>query len=421
MMEPCCPEFLIQGAEPVMTENQETPASSDSFHLRDLPRNVKVLGLTSLLNDTASEMVFPLLPAFLITVLGGNKFTLGLIEGAAESVAGLLKLWSGGRSDQAGKRKEFVVFGYSMAVLTRPIIGLVVAPWQLFLLRITDRIGKGLRTAPRDALIADSTSPSMRGRAFGFHRAMDHLGAAIGPLLAACFVWIWPDGLRTLFLLTIIPGLILLVVLILFLNETETERPQTETLKLTLKPFDSNFKLYLMTLIVFTLGNSSDAFLLVRASELGVPNFSLPLLWCVSHLIKSSSNIVFGFAVDRFGPRKFIILGWMIYAMVYVGFGFATSGWHAWTLFLIYALFYGLTEPAEKSLVATLGGNGQKGLAYGWYHFSIGIATLPASMIFGAIYQYSGAVQAFAFGAVLAMFSSVMLMFIRTPPNSVLK
>ena len=310
---------------------------------------------------------------------------------------------------QAGRRKGFVLFGYSLAALTRPVIGLIVAPWQLFLVRIGDRIGKGVRTSPRDALIADSTDPSIRGRAFGFHRAMDHLGAAIGPLLAAGFLCLWPDGLRTLFLLTIVPGILVVALLIFGLRETPATEPPQERLRLTLKPFDRNFRRFLLALVIFTLGNSSDAFLLVRAGELGVPTALLPLLWCAFHVVKSSSNLLLGRAVDRFGPRPFIFLGWFVYAGVYFAFGLATTAWEAWSLFLCYALFYGLTEPAEKTWVANLVGSERKGLAYGWYNFAIGIATLPSSLIFGALYQFFGAFVAFAWGAALALVAAVLL------------
>ncbi|MGV3486631.1 MAG: MFS transporter [Planctomycetaceae bacterium] len=383
---------------------------ADASRAKRLPRNVKVLGGASLLNDTASEMIFPLLPTFLLTLLGGNRFYLGLIEGAADSIASLLKLWSGGRSDQAGRRKGFVLFGYALAAFSRPGIGLIVAPWQLFLIRIGDRIGKGVRTSPRDALIADSTESSMRGRAFGFHRAMDHLGAAIGPLLAAAFLYFWPGQLRTLFLLAILPGILVVCLIALGLQETP---PQPETsrkpLQLTLKPFDKNFRRYLLALAVFTLGNSSDAFLLVRAGELGVPVAILPLLWCAFHVVKSSSNLLLGPAVDRLGARPFIFVGWFVYAGVYLGFGLANLAWQAWALFLGYALFYGMTEPAEKTLVATLVADDRKGLAYGWYNFSIGIVTLPSSLIFGALYQVFGALVAFGWGALLAVVAITLM------------
>jgi MFS family permease len=367
------------------------------------------LGLASLLNDIASEMIFPLLPNFLLTVLLGNRFSLGVIEGTADSVASLLKLWSGGRSDLAGRRKGFIAFGYSLPAFARPLIGLVVAPWQLFVIRVGDRIGKGVRTSPRDALIADSTDPSLRGRAFGFHRAMDHLGAAVGPLLAAGFLLLWPGHLRTLFLVTLLPGLLVIALLVFGLRETPASQPAKEPLRLTLQPFDRNFRLYLLALVVFTLGNSSDAFLLVRAGELGVPTVLLPLLWCAFHVAKSTSNLLLGRAVDRFGPRPFIFLGWFVYAGVYLAFALATTAWEAWAFFLAYALFYGLTEPAEKTLVANLVGGERKGLAYGWYNGAIGIATLPASLIFGALYQVYGALAAFGWGAALALVAVVLL------------
>jgi MFS family permease len=384
--------------------------------LPSLPRNIKVLGLASLLNDIASEMIFPLLPHFLLTVLHGDRFKLGAIEGAADSIASLLKLWFGGLSDRAGRRKGYVLFGYSLTTFARPLIGVIVAPWQLLALRLGDRFGKGVRTSPRDALIADSTDPSIRGRAFGFHRAMDHLGAAIGPLLASAFLFLWPDQYRPLFLVTVLPGILVVALLIFGLREAPPTKPPTERLHLTLRPFDGNFRLYLLALVVFTLGNSSDAFLLVRAGELGVPTVALPLLWSAFHVVKSSSNLLLGRAVDRFGPRRFIFLGWFMYAGIYLAFAVATAAWEVWILFLSYALFYGLTEPAEKTLVAELVGSERRGLAYGWYNFAIGIATLPASLIFGALYQAFGpygALAAFGWGAALAFVAVILLMGVK--------
>jgi MFS family permease len=391
------------------------PSSSAlaSRHRQRLPRNVKVLGAASLLNDIASEMIFPLLPNFLLMVLHGNRFYLGIIEGLADSLASFLKLWSGGKSDQTGRRKGFVVFGYSLAAVARPLIGVIVAPWQLLVLRAGDRIGKGVRTSPRDALIADSTDSSIRGRAFGFHRAMDHVGAAIGPLLAVGFLWFWPDHLRSLFLVTLLPGLLVILLVVLGLQNIRATEPPQEGLRLTLKPFGRNFRLYLLALVVFTLGNSSDAFLLVRAGELGVPVALLPLLWCAFHVVKSSSNLLLGRAVDQFGPRPFIFLGWLVYAGVYLAFALATTAWEAWALFLLYAVFYGLTEPAEKTLVANLVGSEHKGLAYGWYNFAIGIGTLPSSLMFGALYQVFGALVAFGSGGILAVVAVVLLTGVR--------
>lgn len=378
-----------------------------------LPGNVKLLGWASCLNDVASEMIFPLLPQFLITVLGGNRFHLGIIEGVADSAASLLKLWSGARSDRIAKRKGFVIFGYALAAVSRPVIGIIGAPWQLFLARTVDRIGKGIRTSPRDALIADSTADDFRGRAFGFHRAMDHLGAAVGPILATGFLLFWPGELRLLFLLTMVPGLLVVGLLVLGLRETRTTEPATDRLPSTLKPFDRNFRLYLLALVVFTLGNSSDAFLLLRASELGVPTAMLPLLWFTFHIVKSGGNLLVGGLVDRVGPRLPLFIGWFIYAGVYLAFGLATAAWQVWAFFLIYAVFYALTEPAEKTLVANLVGPAGKGLAFGWYNFTIGIAALPASLVFGALYEYGGPLVAFGWGAALALVAAALLSGVR--------
>jgi len=379
-----------------------------------LPHNVKLLGWASCLNDIASEMIFPLLPQFLITVLGGNRFYLGIIEGVADSASSLLKLWSGALSDRVAKRKGFVICGYALAAVSRPVIGIITAPWQLFVARAADRIGKGIRTSPRDALIADSTAPDFRGRAFGFHRAMDHLGAAVGPVLAAAFLWFWPDELRTLFLFTLIPGLIVVGLLVLGLRETTATEPAGEGLQWTLKPFDRNFRLYLLALIVFTLGNSSDAFLLVRASELGIPTTLLPLLWFAFHVVKSGGNLLVGGLVDRVGPRLPMFIGWFIYAGVYLAFALATAAWHVWAFFLVYAIFYSFTEPAEKTLVTNLVGTARKGLAFGWYNAAIGIAALPSSLIFGVLYEEFGSLVAFGWGAGLALVAIALLAGVRS-------
>ncbi|WDI39893.1 MFS transporter [Bremerella sp. P1] len=393
-------------------DNEELPTSPN--HPR-LPRNVKLLGWASCLNDIASEMIFPLLPQFLITVLGGNRLHLGIIEGVADSVASLLKLWSGAWSDRVSKRKGFVIFGYALAAISRPLIGVITVPWQLFFARTADRIGKGIRTSPRDALIADSTSAHYRGRAFGFHRAMDHLGAAIGPVIATAFLWFCPGQLRLLFLLTVVPGLVVVGLLIFGLREVVRTEPTKEPFQWTLKPFDNNFRLYLLALVVFTLGNSSDAFLLVRASELGVPMFLLPLLWFTFHIAKSIGNLLVGGLVDRVGPRLPLFLGWFIYSGVYLAFALATTAWHAWAFFLLYAVFYSLTEPAEKTLVANLVGTERKGLAFGWYNFAIGISALPSSLIFGVLYEEFGPLPAFGWGAALALVAVILLIGVKQP------
>jgi len=378
-----------------------------------LPRNVKVLGWVSFLNDVASEMIFPLLPQFLLTVLGGNRFWLGVIEGSVDSASSVVKLWSGGWSDRIGYRKGLVLFGYALAAITRPLIGIITAPWQLLAIRLADRFGKGTRNPPRDALIADSVAPEVRGRAFGFNRAMDHLGAAVGPILAAAFLMIWPGQYRPLFLLAIIPGLLVVLLLALGLREPDKKAPAEPKMGWTLKPFGKGFRTYLLALVVFTLGNSSDAFLLVRAGELGVATVMLPILWCVFHVLKSGGSMIAGRAVDRIGSRPMILLGWALYAGIYLGFAIASTQWHIWLLFASYALFYAFTEPAEKTLVANLVGREQRGLAYGWFNAAVGIGTLPASLLFGWLYQTFGALTAFGVGAALAILAGLMLLGVR--------
>lgn len=386
-----------------------------------LPRNVKLLGAASLLNDIASEMIFPLLPTFLLTVLGGNKFSLGVIEGVADSVASLLKLWSGAWSDRAGKRKTFIVGGYLLSALVRPLIGLATAPWHLFATRTVERVGKGIRSAPRDALIADSTAPNVRGRAFGFNRAMDHLGAAIGPILATLFLLAWPGQLRALFLWTIVPGIAVTALVAFGLRETAASGEEKQPLRLSLRPFDRNFRLYLASLVLFTLGNSSDAFLLVRAGELGVPTAYLPLLWLAFHVVKSAGNLLSGPVVDRLGPKPLIFMGWAIYAAIYLAFSAVQNAWQVWVVFLLYGVFYALTEPAEKTLVAHIVGKENRGLAFGWFNFAIGIAALPASLLFGFLYEQFGATAAFGCGAALAGVASMLLLGVKTqtldPPD----
>jgi MFS family permease len=395
-----------------------------------LPWTVRLLGLTSLLNDMASEMLAPVMPAFLTTVLHATKWQIGLIDGLGETVASLTKLWSGARSDYLGRRKGFVLAGYIIAVLTRPLMGLALSPWHVFGLRSMERIGKGIRTAPRDAMIADSTTEESRGRAFGFHRAMDHLGAALGALIAVTFLW-WTSGgltmdgsqeewqLRRLFLLSLIPGIPILFLLPLALKETP-KAPTGETKGSTMsQPLSGNFRRYLAALLLFTLGNSSDSFLLVRAKELEVPLYALPILWIVFHLVKSGGNYLTGGWVHRAGARPLIWAGWLWYAAVYIAFGLANAAWQIWVLFLLYALFYALTEPAEKALVARLAGPERQGLAYGWFNLILGIGALPANLLFGAIYDRGGPLAAFGTGAAFALAASVMLISVReeeSPP-----
>lgn len=387
---------------------------------RALPRNVKLLGVVSFFNDVASEMIFPLLPQFILNVLGGDKFRLGIIEGVAESGSSLLKLFAGGLSDRLRARKPLVVAGYVAACVARPLTGLAGSVWQAAACRWVDRAGKGVRTAPRDALIADSTPHERRGTAFGFHRAMDHLGAATGPLLAAAFLLAFPGELRFLFLLTVIPGAVVAALVLFGLKETPPagEAPRPARIRFSLAGFDRSFTYYLAALVLFTLGNASDAFLLVRAGELGVPVWALPLLWCAFGLAKSAGNLFAGRQADLVSPKSLIFFGWIVYAAVYLAFGLATSAWHAWALFLAYAVFYALTEPAEKKLVAGLSRPDNRGLAFGWFNLAIGATALPSSLLFGWLYERCGALAAFGLGAALALAAAGLLALVRAPEET---
>jgi MFS family permease len=370
-----------------------------------LPRNVKLLGWASFLNDVASETIFPLLP-LVLKEIGAGAIYLGLIEGAAEAVASLLKLFSGGWSDRRGTRKAWIVAGYSLPALIRPTVALVASVWQLLAVRLVDRVGKGLRTSPRDAMIADSTLTAQRGRAFGFHRAMDHLGAALGPVLAAAFLYFWPGEHRTLFLLTILPGLAVLLLLATGLKEVPRQQQKATEFQWSLRPFDRRFRCYLAALALFTLSNSSDLFLIWHAQQLGTAPYLLPLLWFAFHVAKSGGNLLAGGWVDSLGPRRLLVAGWLIYAATYLLFGLASQAWQVWPLFLLYSLHFALSEPAEKTLVTLLAPPEYKGLAFGWFNFTIGLMALPASLMFGAIYSAYGPLAAFGTSAALALLAT---------------
>ncbi len=385
-----------------------------------LPRTVRVLAWTSFLNDVASEMIYPLLPTFLLHEIGATRTALGAIEGVADSLSSLLKLWFGALSDRLSRRKTFVVAGYAVAALVRPMIGFAALTWEVFAARAGDRAGKGMRSAPRDALIADSTPATMRGRAFGLQKTYDHLGAALGPLLAFVLLRFWIDDLRTLFVLTIIPGVLVILLVMWGVRETPvvaSDKPRPR-LSLQLKPLGRPFRGYLAALLVFTLGNSSDIFLLIRAEEVGIPTEQLPLLWCSFHIVKSFGTHLAGRAVDRLGSRPLILSGWTIYAILYAAFAVASAPWQVWVMMSLYALFHALTEPAEKTLLVGLVPADQRGLAFGWYHCTVGLGALPASLIFGAIYERLGPFAAFGWGAALALLATLVLALGARPAKS---
>lgn len=374
-----------------------------------LSKNVKSLGFVSLFNDLSSEMIYPLLPLFLTQVLGAGILYVGLIEGIAESISSFLKLFSGWLSDRFQRRKRLVFFGYSLASMTRPLMGLTTSAIHVLFLRFLDRVGKGIRTSPRDALLSESCNEEERGKAFGFQRAMDHAGAMVGPLIASLLMTLLTKNLRVIFLLSAIPSFFCLWVLLGGVVDVTKKRTLASfTPKLHWSTWNRKYKSFLLIITLFTLGNSSDAFLLLRATDLGLNIVSIPILWFVFHLSKTIFSIPGGSLSDRIGRRRVMILAWTIYALVYSGFAFASKTYHVWILFFVYGFFFGLSEGTERAWVADLIEESRRGTAYGVYNFFIGIATLPASLLMGLFWKTLGVQWAFLFGAAMALIAAFL-------------
>src|SRR4051812_15037643 len=354
-------------------------------------------------------MIYPLLPVFLTTVLHASAGFLGVIEGAAETTSALLKLASGWWSDRVKRRKPLIAFGYGLASAVRPLIAVAQTTTQVLSIRLIDRVGKGIRGAPRDALIADSVDPSIRGKAFGIQRTSDHAGAVLGPLMAFAVLNWWHTPLRTVFWLALIPGTIAVAIAVFVVRE---ERPASDGAEVKIDPtipLPKRFWGALGSMTLFTLGNSTDAFLLLRATQLGVPTAMAPILWAMLHVAKSTTSTPGGILSDRVGRKPAVVTGWLIYAVVYLLFARATQAWHAWALFAVYGLYFGLAEGPERAMVADIVPGGKRGTAFGWYNLSIGIAALPASIIFGQIWDRAGSATAFTFGAAVAGFAALCL------------
>ncbi|MBN2134566.1 MAG: MFS transporter [Acidobacteria bacterium] len=396
-------------------------------------KNIIALGFTSFFNDFSSEMIYPLLPAFLAIKLGAGPVGLGIVEGIAESTAAVIKLFSGIYSDKTGKRKPIFFSGYLFSNIVRPLIAFVGNWYQLLLLRFGDRVGKGVRTAPRDALLADSAGTTHRSFAFGFHRAMDHLGAMFGPVVAWVMMNYFAFGYRDVFLASAIPGVFVMLVIIFFVKEIKPDTKPEELKKATstdkniktnvlnlsqLKTFPGTFRRYLTAILIATLGNSTDAFLLLLAYMRGISEIMIPLLWTFLHISKMLFNLLFGYIGDKTSRLKLIISGWFVYSLIYFGFAFSTKPIHIWILFALYGLYYGMTEGNEKALVADFVSKKDYGAAYGIYNLVIGIGALPASIIFGIIWKLVSAEAAFIFGAALAMLAALIMTGVKNPDET---
>lgn len=384
--------------------------------MKSVPRTVIFLGIASLLTDMSSEMIYPLLPLFLTGVLGASVVALGLIEGVAETTAALLKVASGLWTDRLRRRRPFILFGYGIAGLVRPLIGFAGSWWFVLLMRFLDRLGKGIRTAPRDALIADVTDAPYRGRAFGVHRMMDHTGAVIGPLVAALLLSAAGLDMRLVFFLAVVPAMAVMAVLLIGVREPP--RPAARLLASATsdgdpaKPrpaFAPGFLTLLAALLIFTLGNSSDAFILLHLSNHGVHAGWIATLWSLHHFVKMVASFYGGDWSDRLGRKAMLLAGWGVYAAVYLGFALVESTTGLVALFLAYGLYFGCVEPAERAWVVDLAPIERRGAALGWYHGVIGLAALPASLLFGLLWQRFGPDAAFLVGAALAAAAAMVL------------
>ena len=396
-----------------------------------IPRPVWFLGWTSLFTDAATEMIYPLLPVYLSRVLGASAVSLGIIEGVAEGVNSLLKVLSGYWSDRVERRRPIVIGGDALSSIARPFIAVTTTWPQVLVIRALDRVGKGVRGAPRDVLLARFATPATRGRIYGFHRAMDHTGAIVGPLVATIILFFAPERYRLLFALTAIPGAIA-VALLFFVDEEaavgestnlrtnepanrQTAEPRTREPRTTSEArIPARVIALLGVLLVFGLGNSADAFLLLRLSDaLGGATY-VPLLWAGIHVVKASLSTWGGGLSDTVGRKRMIIAGWIVYALVYFAFAMSTSApvFIAW--FLFYGVYFALAEGAEKALVADLTPAERRGAAFGWYNATTGIGALIASVLFGELYEHFGAPVAFMTGAALAGVAAVLLVFIPT-------
>lgn len=395
--------------------NQEnlTEAASPK---KKLPKNVWAMGLVSLFNDISSEMVYPITPLFLKNILGAPAAIIGLIEGVAESTASLLKLFSGWLSDRLRKRKAFVTGGYALSGISKVLIGLAYSwPFVLFA-RLVDRFGKGARTAARDALILESVAPEDRGRAFGLHRSLDSLGAVFGPLLALGMIAVFKDNLRPVFFWAFIPSLIGVIVLLLFVREKKKGQDALPKVA-PAKPFrfkwrelDPRLKNFLLVSAIFAIGNSSDAFLILRAQNLGLGLTLTVATYVLYNLSYSALSYPAGVLSDKIGPRKILAASFFLFAFVYLGFGLIQSSWLIWFLFPIYGLYMAMSDGISKAYIAETVAAENSGTAFGAYQMVIGLGVLISSLVAGLIWSFVSPSMVFIFGAFLAVLAGIVFL-----------
>ncbi len=408
------------------------PATTERAGVRSLPRNVWVVTFTSFLTDISSEMVFNLLPLFLASTLGVRTSVIGVIEGVADTTASLIKVFSGWWSDRLGSRKWLAVAGYGLSTVAKPFLYLASSWGGVLIVRFADRVGKGIRTAPRDALVAATVDEGRRGLAFGLHRAGDTAGAALG-LLLALIVVLAAQGdqvalsrgtFQTVVLLSVIPAALAVLVLAFGAHEVRV-REQRPPVRLTLRGLDRRYRLFLLVIVLFTLGNSADAFLILRANTLGLSVAGVMGLLFVFNVVYALTSEPAGALSDRVGRQRLLLSGWLLYAAVYLGFALVNAAWQVWLLYTLYGVYYGLTYGVSKALIADLVPRAQLGTAYGVYDAAVGLMALPASLIAGVLWQGVGgwkglgASAPFAFGAIMALLATALLPLALRQPSSV--
>jgi MFS family permease len=369
-----------------------------------------VLGAVSFLTDLSSEMIYPFIPLFLVAALGASKEVVGLIEGVAESTASVLKAFSGWVSDRMRARKPLVTVGYGISAVSKPLLALAHVWPTVLVLRFSERLGKGIRTAPRDALLAETTPPAIRGRAFGFHRMLDTLGAVAGPLLAYVLLRLAPENYRLLFLLSGIPAILAVILILGWVREPRrVAAPSAPRPLLCLSDFSPAFRRYLFVSVLFAVGNSSDVFIILRASDLGFTALQIPLLYLVFNVSYAALAMPAGILSDRIGRRALIIPGYIFFAAVYLGFALVHHHWAVWGLFALYGVYHALTDGTGRALAADLTSREWCATGLGAYHALVGIALLPASVIAGVLWHTIGPAAPFAYGAVTAVLAAILL------------
>ena len=378
--------------------------------IRRIPRNVWVAGWVSFFMDVSSEMVYPLVPLFLSSTLGVSKSAVGLIEGLAEATASVLKLFSGALSDRFGKNKLLMGLGYGISTASRPLLAMA-GGWGMVLAgRMADRTGKGIRTAPRDAIIALSTSSERLGSAFGFHRAMDTAGAVVGPALALLLLAFWPSDYRTVFWFSILPGIVAVLLIVFFISADGRAPLSREAFTLSLHGFDPGFVRFMVVIGLFSLGNSSNAFLILKAEQVGMSGGGISAAYLAFNAVYAVMSMPAGMVADRLGRRRIVFAGFGIFAGVYAGIALATAPWHMAGLFVLYGFYMGLTDGVQRAYLATLIPDHRKATGFGLYHMIVGLAILPASIVAGMLWDRIGPAAPFWFGAAMSVLAMLFFM-----------